>query len=170
MDKVDDIVVSRVSEVVSEKAVELVESKAEEIGDKVGSVADKELDKLEEKIKDFSNTIETHIKELEAVKKIEDIIDKIDDDPRVKAAIDTVTDAVGDQFDGREFSCGCFGWGLSLKISRKSRVKSPSTPLVIDNKLPELPSLPEVAKESLPPKTPSESQSVDPVEQTSAST
>lgn len=115
--------------VVSEKAVELVESKAEEIGDKVGKVVDDELGKVEEKVNHLIKTIEGRLKEVEAVKKVENIVDKLDDNPAVKKVMDEVSDSVIEQVDGRVVSCGCFGWDLSLRISRKKSRSSPTKPL-----------------------------------------
>lgn len=169
MEKIDDIIVQKVSKVVSENAVELVESNVEDIGDKVGSMADKQLDKVEEKVADLLKTAEARIQEMEATKQIGALVDKLDDNPAIKKVLDTVGDSIVEQVDGRVFSCFCVGWGLSLKISRRHRQQSPSTHLVIDSKLPELPSLPVVVKESLPPKALVESQQTAPVEQTSAS-
>ena len=115
--------------VVTEKAVELVETKAEEIGDKAGKVVDDELGKVEEKVNDLLKTFEGRLKEVEAVKKVENIVDKLDDNPAVKKVMDEVADSVIEQVDGRAFSCGCFGWNLSLRISRKKTQSSPTKPL-----------------------------------------
>ena len=105
--------------------MEKVESKAEEIGDKVGEIADKELTKLEEKVEDLLNTINKKAEESEVVKQVEAVIDKWDDNPMVKE----VTESVIEQVDGRVVSCFCFGWNLSLRIDRKKSPSSQTKPL-----------------------------------------
>jgi hypothetical protein len=156
-DAMEKVVVEKVTEVVSEKAIELVESKAEEVEKKVEETTDKVLDAVEENTQKVADKIEDAVEKV--AKPLTDLIDKIDDDPRVKAMIDGVTDAVGDQLDGREFSCGCFGWMFALRIARKSRESTPSKSEVIDHKLPELPPLHEEVKETPQPNPPVEVQS-----------
>lgn len=145
MEKVDDIVVEKVKEVISEKAIELVEAKSEEIEKKVEDVTDKALDTVQENTQKVADKIEDAVEA--AAKPLTDLIDKLDDNPAVKKVLDGVSESIVEQVDGREFSCFCFGWGLSLKISRKRPETSPSTPSAIDSKLPELPPQSEAVKE-----------------------
>jgi vacuolar-type H+-ATPase subunit H len=154
MEGINDIVVSQVTD----KAIELVESKVEEFEKKAEETVDEVLDTVQENTQKVADDIEDAVE-----KAAQPLKDLIDNDPRVKAMLDSVTDAVGDQFDGREFSCGCFGWMFALRIARKSPQQSQSTSKVIDGKLSELPDPREEVGEMLPPKTPSESQSMDPV-------
>lgn len=155
-----DAVMEKVEEVVSEKVVELVESKTEEIEKKVEETTDKVLYTVQENTQKVADKVE------EAVKPIADLID---DNPAVKKVLDGTSESIVEKVDGREFSCFCFGWLLSLKISRKLPQSSPSTQAVIDNKLPELPPQHEVVKESPPPKVETESQSTPSKEETSVS-
>ena len=156
MEKVNDVVVEKVNEVISEKAVELVEQKTEEIEKTVEDTTDKVLDTVQENTQKVADKIE------EIAKPVTDLIDKLDDNPVVKKVLDTVTESVAEQLDGREFSCGCFGWLFALRITRKTRQSAPSTPAALDSKLPELPPQHEEVKESPPPKAPAEAQSETP--------
>jgi hypothetical protein len=158
-DAMDKVVAEQVKEAVTEKAIELVEQKAEEVEKKVEETTDKVLDTIQENTQAVAEKVEDAVEK--AAKPLTDLIDKLDDDPRVKAVIDNVTEAVAEQLDGREFSCGCFGWMFALRIARKSRQPSPSKSEVIDNKLPELPPLPEAAKET-PQSTPPAETPADP--------
>ena len=166
-DAMEEVVKEKVTEVVTEKAVELIESKTEEIEKKVEETADKVLDTVQENTQKVADKIEDVVEQ--AAKPLTDLIDKLDDNPAVKKVLDGIGESIVEQVDGREFSCFCFGWALALKISRKRPQSSPSTPSVIDSKLPELPPLPEVAKETPPPTAPVESQSEAPSKETSAS-
>lgn len=167
-DAMDKVVGEQVKEVVSEKAVELVEQKAEEVEKKVEETADKVLDTVQENTQVVADKIEDAVEK--AAKPVVDLIDKLDDDPRVKAVIDNVTDAVVTQIDGREFSCGCFGWMFALRITRKNPQPSPSKSEVSDNKLPELPPQHEEVKEAPQPTPPAEAQTdPSPSKETSAS-
>jgi hypothetical protein len=153
-DAMDKVVAEQVKEVVTEKAIELVEQKAEEVEKKVEETADKVLDTVQENTQAVADKIEDAVEK--ATKPVADLIDKLDDDPRVKAVIDNVTDAVAEQLDGREFSCGCFGWMFALRITRKNLQPSPSKSEAIDSKLPELPPQREEAKEPPQPTPPAE--------------
>lgn len=160
MEKVEDVVVEKVKEVVTEKAVELVESKIEEVETKVEETADKVLDTVQENTQKVADKFEETVEKI--AKPVTDLIDKLDDNPAVKKVLDTVTESIAEQVDGREFSCGCFGWMFALRITRKARQSAPSTPAVLDSKLPELPPQHEEVKESPPPSAPAETQSETP--------
>jgi len=149
-----DKVVEKVNDIIT---VELVEQKVEEVEKKVEETTDKVLDSIQENTQVVADKVEDAVEK--AAKPLTDIIDKLDDDPRVKAVIDNVTAAVAEQLDGREFSCGCFGWLFALRITRKSRQSSPSKSEAIDSKLPELPPLHEEAKEKHQANPPAETQS-----------
>jgi len=153
-DAMENIIQEKVNDIVT---VELVEEKLEEVEKKVEETTDKVLDSLQDGTQAAADKIEDTVEK--AAKPLTDLIDKLDDDPRVKAVIDGLTDSVAEQLDGRVFSCGCFGWMFALRIARKGRQTSPSTPAVLDSKLPELPPPDEAVKEWSPPKAPVEPQS-----------
>lgn len=111
MEKVTELVESKKEEVL-EKAVEKLEEKKEEI--------DKKIDQVEESVEKAADEAAKKLEE--AAKPVTDIIDKLDDNAQVAQALDFI----GDQFDGREFSCSCFGWLVALRISRKSKATPPS--------------------------------------------
>lgn len=144
-------IVEKVSDVVS---VELVEQKVDEVEKKVEDATDKVLDTVQENTQKVADKVEEAVEK--ATKPIEDLIKK---DARIEAVYVGVTDSIAVQLDGREFSCGCFGWLFALRITRKPRKSVPATPLVTESKLPELPLPREEAKELPPSKTPAESQS-----------
>lgn len=116
-DVVIEIVESKKDEI-AEKVIEQIEGKKEDIEKKVDEVADK----AEETIEQVGEKIE------EAAKPLTDLIDKLDDNPQIAKAIDMVDDIIGDQLDGREISCSCFGWLVALRISRKMKKTLPSKP------------------------------------------
>ncbi len=98
---------------IAEKVLEQIESKKDEIESKVDDVMDKTEEKVESAIEDIG-------------KKLEDIVDKLDDNPQVAKVLDIVDDVIGDQLDGREISCSCFGFLWFLRISRKNKPSPPS--------------------------------------------
>lgn len=153
-----------VTEVVTEKAVELVEQKTEEIEKKVEETTDKVLDTVQENTQAVADKVEDAVEKV--LEPMTDVVKKLEENPEVKKVIDTLTESVAEQVDGREFSCSLFGWLFALRITRKSRQTSPSTPSVTESKLPELPLPREEAKESPPPKaqTETETSSVPPIE------
>lgn len=111
-----EIIESKKDEV-AEKVLEQLESKKDEIESKVDDVMDKTEEKIESAVEDASKKIEDTVK---------DIIDKIDDNPQVAKVLDMVDDVIGDQLDGREISCSCFGFLWFLRISRKNKQSPPS--------------------------------------------
>lgn len=111
MEKVTQLVESKKEEVL-EKALEKLEEKKEEIDEKV--------DQVEESIEKAADEVAKKLEE--TAKPLTDIIDKLDDNPQVAMALDII----GDQFDGRELACSCFGWLVALRISRKSKATLPS--------------------------------------------
>lgn len=112
-----EVVIEEKKEEIQEKVVELVEQKSEEIAEKIEEQTDKVLDAVQEKTQEVAEKVEEAVEK--AAKPLTDLIDKLDDDPRVKAVIDNVTEGIVQQVDGREFSCFCFGLFWSLRISRK---------------------------------------------------
>ena len=133
MEKVDDVVVETVTELIEskkdevvEKVVEQLEEKKEEIEKKVDEVADKVEEAVEKAAEEVGKKLE------EAAKPLADIIDKLDDNPQIAKTLDMIDDVIGDQLDGREISCSCFGWLVALRIARKSKAspqsKSEETP------------------------------------------
>lgn len=145
-----------VEKVNSTITVELVEQKVEEVEQKVEETADKVLDIVQEKTQAAATKVEDAVEKV--AKPVTDLIDKIDDDPRVKAVLDSVTGAVAEQIDGRVFSCGCFGWMFALRITRKTPQPSPSKSEVTESKQPESPLQHVEVKESPQPSPPVETQ------------
>lgn len=141
VEKVTELVESKKDEVL-EKVVEQVEEKKEEIEKKVDEVADKAEEAVEKAADEVGKKLE------EAAKPLTDLIDKLDDNPQVAKALDIIDDVIGDQLDGREISCSCFGWLVALRIARKMKEKSQA-------KLEELPKI-EIASPSQDSKAPEE--------------
>jgi len=135
-------------EVITEKAVELVESKQEEILEKVEEVAEQQVDAAEKAIEETASEVGKKLEDVAAP--IADIVDKLDDNPQVAAAIETLVTAV----DGREISCSCFGFLFALRISRKSKRSPPAKPEETVKVESATPSQDSEAKESSPPKAP----------------
>jgi hypothetical protein len=137
--------------VVTDKVVEVMKGKADEIskvaGEKVRDVTDKALDSAEETVE---KSAEAAAKELEKVAKpLTDFIDKIDDDPAVKQVLDSIGSAFVTEVDGRDFSCVCWGWNVSLKITRRPLTTSgvlsstlPAPPVLTTREVVELQSNP----------------------------
>lgn len=86
--------------------VELVEAKKEEVVEKV-------LEQVEEKKEEVADKVESVIEKVEEV---------IAEHPQVAK----VVEVVGDQLNGREISCSCFGWLVALRITRKSQTSAPA--------------------------------------------
>lgn len=126
-------------DIVKDKVVEVVKSKAGEIskvaGEKVGEVTDKVLDSAEDKVEKSAEAVAKEIEK--AAKPLTDLIDKIDDDPAVKQVLDSIGNAFVTEVDGRDFSCFCWGWKVSLKITRRPL----TTTGVISSTLPAPPAL-----------------------------
>lgn len=142
MDKVQEVL-SQNSEAIENKVEEVMEQKAEEI--------DKKVDEAEVKIE---AAVEKVADELE--KKVDEIVAAAP--PEVKKVLDLVESNLVEVVDGREFSCFCGSFLVSLRITRKGKKSSPSKSeetLSI-----ELPPLPQSSppKESENPKAPQESQ------------
>ena len=146
METVTEVVESKKDEVL-EKVVEQVDEKKEEIEKKVEEVADKAEEAVEKAAEEVSKKLE------EAAKPLADLIDKLDDNPQVAKAIDMVDDIIGDQLDGREISCSCFGWLVALRIARKSKEKSQAKPEETPKTETASPSQDSKAQEERPPTT-----------------
>jgi hypothetical protein len=147
-DAMADVVVELV-ESKKEEIMEQVEAKKEEIEKKVDEVADK----AESAIENTANEIG---------KKAEAILDKLDDNPQIAKALDVLDDVIGDQLDGREISCSCFGWLVALRIARKSQQTPPSKSEETPSKVspPPAPNTPatEQVQSTVPPSSPSGSE------------
>lgn len=107
---------------------EVVKTKIEEVTVKV----DEALDKIEIKI--------------EEPKVVTDLIDKIDDVPVVKEVIENIVEVV----DGRVFTCSCWSWVLTLRITRKKKDSVPPKSEENLNKSEEKPSHDTPQEKSLP--------------------
>lgn len=110
---------------------QVIESKIEEVTVKVDEV----LDKIEN----------TEIK-VEEPKFLTDLIDKIDDIPVVKETIENLVEVV----DGRVFTCSCWSWVLTLRITRKNNQPVPPKSEENLNKSEEKPSHDTPQEKSLP--------------------
>lgn len=150
-------------EVITTKAIELVESKQEEIEQKVEETADKVLDNVQENTQEVADKIEDVVEKIS--KPVADLIDKIDDIPVVKEVLDNITGSLVEQVDGRVFSCSCFGFLWSLRITRNNPQPVPSKSKETENKPSEQPSQDVKVEEQPPSSTPSET----PVKDTSVS-
>jgi hypothetical protein len=142
MEKVQEIV-SQNSEAIEKKVEEVMEQKAEEIDKKVDE-AEVKLEAVAEKAAD------------EIEKKVDEILDVAP--PEVKKVLDIVGSNLVEVVDGRDFSCFCFGFLVSLRITRKDKKSSPSKSEETLNI--ELPPLPQgsLQAEPLPPKDTQPSQ------------
>lgn len=144
----------------AEVVVEIVESKKEEVVEKVLEQVEEKKEEIAEKVDEVADKAEAAIEKVgdEIGKKVEAVLDKLDDNPQVAKALDVLDDVIGDQLDGREISCSCFGWLVALRIARKSRKSAPAKSEATPNtKSPEpAPSVPVV--EQPPPKAPEPSQ------------
>lgn len=142
MEKVQEVL-SQNSEAIEKKVEEVMEQKAEEI--------DKKVDEAEVKIEAAA---EKAADELE--KKVDEIMDAAP--PEVQKVLDIVASNLVEVVDGRDFSCSCFGFLVSLRITRKDKKSSPSkSEETLSIELPPLPQSSPL-KESELPKAPQESQ------------
>jgi hypothetical protein len=136
--------------------VELIESKKEEVVEKVLEQVESKKEKIGEKVDDVVDSAETAIEKAgdEIGKKVEAILDNLDNNPQVAKALDVLDDVIGDQLDGREISCSCFGWLVALRIARKSQKSAPAkSEAILSTELPVL--APSTQVEEQPPtKTP----------------
>lgn len=155
MEKVDDIVVEKVTDLIEskkdevlEKVVDQIEEKKEEIEKKVDEVADKAEEAVEKAADELGKKLE------EVAKPLADLIDKIDDNPQVAKALDMIDDVIGDQLDGREISCSCFGWLVALRIARKSNDSLPAKSVETAKTQTESPSQNSKVEEERPPTAP----------------
>lgn len=148
------------ADVISEKVVELIESKQDEIVEKVVEQVESKKEEIETKVDEVADNVETAIESAgDAVgKKAEAILDKLDNNPHVAKALDVLDDIVGDQLNGREISCSCFGWLVALRIARKSQKTSlAKSEATLSTELPVL--APSTQVEERPPtKTPEPAQ------------
>jgi hypothetical protein len=154
------------ADVITEKAVELVESKQDEIVEKVLEKVEEKKEEIEKKVDEVADKAEAAIESAaeQVGKKIDNILDKLDDNPQIAKAIDVLDDIVGDQLNGREVSCACWGFLWSLRITRKvpqsPPAKSEATP---KTELPApTPSVP--AKEESPATVPQQPQTDAPAQ------
>ena len=143
-DVVVNVVESKKEEII-EKVLEQVEEKKEEVSQKVDEVADK-----------AESAIESAGDEIG--KKVEAVLDKLDDNPQVAKALDVIDDVIGDQLDGREISCSCFGWLVALRIARKSQKTAPAKSAATPSTELPVPAPSAPVEERPPTKTPEPSQ------------
>ncbi len=144
----------------AEVIVELVESKKEEVVEKVLEQVESKKEDIEKKVDEVADKAEAAIESAgDAIgKKAEAILDKLDDNPQVAKALDVLDDILGDQLNGREISCSCFGWLVLLRIARKSQKSVPAkSEATLSTELPVL--APSTQVEERPPtKAPEPSQ------------
>jgi hypothetical protein len=148
------------SEVIEQKIKETLNDKLDEIvvkvEEKASEVTDVVLDKTQDVVADAtekaSDAVVSAIESNETVQKIEALIES---NSQAKAVVDSIESAFVKEVDGRVFSCGCFGWLFSLRITRQNKktlpaISSPKTDT--DQSLPST----EVSEWS-PPKSPAPS-------------
>jgi len=132
-DKLDEVIVN-------------VEEKASEVTD---AVLDKTQDVVADATEKASNAVVAAIESNSTVQKIEDLIES---NSQAKAVVDSLESAFVKEVDGRVFSCGCFGWLFSLKITRQNKKTLPATSSPKTDTDQPLPST--QVSEWSPPKTP----------------
>jgi hypothetical protein len=145
--KIEDVVTEKLAEV-APAAVEAVAKAAEAVADKIVSWSEV---KVEAKIEDLP-------------KPVAEVVAKLEANPEVKKAMDNLVAEV----DGRVITCwSCFGWDVSLRISRRIAKTSLDTPVAVPTvTIPLAPSAQPV--EVLPPQVESPSSSAPPAENTTA--
>jgi hypothetical protein len=103
------------------KLVEDAVPKVEELTD---NVLDEAQVAVEDATKAALDAITEAIDSNPVVEKIEAVIDS---NPQLKDAVDKLESKIVEAVDGRLFSCWCFGWWFSLKITRQDPRKTLST-------------------------------------------
>jgi hypothetical protein len=152
MEGIKEEVENKIEEVVTEKLAEVAPEAVEAVADKIVSWSEV---KVEAKIEDLPKPVVEVVAKLEA---------KLEANPEVKKAIDNLVAEV----DGRVITCwSCFGWDVSLRISRRIAKTSLDTPVAVPTvTIPLAPSAQPV--EVLPPKVESPSSSAPSAENTTA--
>jgi len=152
MEGIKEEVENKIEEVVTEKLAEVAPAAVEAVADKIVSWSEV---KVEAKTEDLPKPVVEVVAKLEA---------KLEANPEVKKAIDNLVAEV----DGRVITCwSCFGWDVSLRISRRIAKTSLDTPAAVPTvTIPLAPSAQPV--EVLPPKVESPSSSAPPAENTTA--
>ena len=113
------------ADAIAEKAEKAVETVKEKVADKVieqgvviAEKTDNALEKVEDKVGDVTESVG---------EKIESVIEKIEEiSPEVKKVVDAVESKLVTVVDGRQFTCFCSQWKLTLRITRRSK-QSPLT-------------------------------------------
>ena len=145
------------SEVIEQKIKETLNDKLDEIvvkvEEKTSEVTDAVLDKAQDAVTDAtekaSNAVVAAIESNETVQKIEALIES---NSQAKAVVESVEAAFVKEVDGRVFSCSCFGWLFSMKITHQNKKTLPATSSPKIDKDQPLPSA--QVSEWSPPKSP----------------
>jgi len=104
--------------------------------DKVEAVVETKVEEVTVKVDEVLEKIENTEITIEQPKIVETVLDKLDDIPVIKDAIENIVEVV----DGRVFTCSCWSWVLTLRITRKTNQTSPPKPEENPNKSEEKPS------------------------------
>jgi hypothetical protein len=142
------IVVDKVEEVVAK-----LEEKVVELAPKVVELTDAALVQTQSVVEDttqkVSDAVTAAVESNVVVQKVEALIES---NPEVKAAVEKLEAALVKEIDGRMFTCWCFGWWWSLKITGRDPRKLLATPSPSSDVVPPLPST--QVPEWSPPKSP----------------
>ena len=99
---------------IEDQVADKVIGQADDIAKKV----DNSLEKVEDKVGQTTEVVG---------EKIESIIEKVEEiSPEVKKVVDAMESNLAEVVDGREFTCFCSQWKLSLSITRKNKQNPPS--------------------------------------------
>ena len=133
MDVIADIKVEEVVTKVEEKVVELA-PKVVELTDAAVVQTQAVVEDTTQKV---SDAVTAAVESSAVVQKVEALIES---NPEVKVAAKKLEAALVKEVDGRMFTCWCFGWWWSLKITGRDPRKLLATPSPSSNAVPPLPS------------------------------
>ena len=124
--KVEEVVEQQIAPKVEEKVVEVTTAALEQTQTVV-----------EDTTKKASDAVVAAVESSVVVQKVEALIES---NPQAKAVVEKLEAALVKEVDGRMFTCWCFGWWWSLKITGQDPRKVPSTPVQSTTVTPPLPS------------------------------
>lgn len=117
--------VEEVKEQIVAKIEEIVPKVEEKIAEVTGDAVVKAQTAVEDTTKKASDAVLAAVESNAVVQKVEALIES---NPQAKAAVEKVGAALVKEVDGRMFTCWCFGWWWSLKITGQDPRKVPATP------------------------------------------
>ena len=134
----DAVVVEQVQAKVEEAIEQQIAPKVEEKGVEVTTAALEQTQTVvEDTTKKASDAVVAAVESSVVVQKVEALIES---NPQAKAVVEKLEAALVKEVDGRMFTCWCFGWWWSLKITGQDPRKVPSTPVQSTTVTPPLPS------------------------------